>query len=82
MYGNKMNLRKKAMDSMMREKPAMEFKKRSSPEMGGEENGEESGMISMMVTPEEKEMILSMRDEGKDVNAKPGMEDKEDEMMG
>lgn len=89
MQSNKMALRKKAMDSMMREKPAMEFKKRPMPDMEGQvedaaESGEEPGegeMVSFMVTPEEKEMILEMR------QGKKGMKGKfsaggDDEMMG
>lgn len=57
MFGkDKSQLRMKAMDKMMREKPSLKM-----PEPM-EEMGEE-GMISMPVTEEEKAMILSMRKE-------------------
>lgn len=62
MHGpNKMMVRKKMMDSMMKEKPMGEFKKPSPQvEMGSDQEGYES----FMVTPEEKDMILSMRKQG------------------
>lgn len=54
---DKMMIRKKAMDQMMREKPELPIKKKPEPMMGQEQEGFES----FMVTPEEKEMILEMR---------------------
>lgn len=64
-------LRKKAMEMMRREGPsiAIQIAKKSSMDdmpMGGDDEqaeGEMSGMISMMVTPKEKEMIIQMRKE-------------------
>jgi hypothetical protein len=80
---NKNSMRKKAMDSMMKEGPAMSFKKKpamgidpeemSDPEDlldGGkdeaqEEQAEQAGYQSFMVSPEEKAMILQMRQKKK-----------------
>jgi hypothetical protein len=53
----KSQMRMKAMDKMMKDKPSIAIKIKESPD------GMEDGMISMPVTPEEKEMILSMRAE-------------------
>jgi hypothetical protein len=64
MYGsNKLLMRKKAMDSLMKEKPMVEMKKRpmEAPAESGEEG--EGGFVSFMVSPEEKAMILEMRKE-------------------
>jgi hypothetical protein len=58
---DKMNIRKKAMDSMMGEKPSLPMKKK--PEVPGEEQAS-GGFEAMMVSPEEKAMILEMRGQG------------------
>lgn len=72
---NKKMLRRKAMESMMKEGPAIAIKiaKKSvmSPESEMAEQAEpeqmdESGFVSMMVSPEEKKMILEMRKGGGD----------------
>ncbi len=58
-------LRKKAMNSMSSEKPKM-FSRPSPSEDelgdGSDKKPEEMGMISMMVTPEEKKMLEELRD--------------------
>jgi hypothetical protein len=68
--GGKAAIRKKAMDSMMKEGPSMEFRRKREPELdelGGMEMGEEdqeqreAGMVQFMVSPEEKQAILAMR---------------------
>lgn len=71
MFQNKMALRKKAMDAMMKEAPSMQYKKKAMPQemqMQEPEQENESGMENeqegyeqFMVTPEEKQMILEMR---------------------
>lgn len=79
MFGKdkKMEMRKKAMDLVMREGPSIAVKISRKPsggmpeEMGmdqemegmeaGEEKGEEQGFVSFMVSPEEKQMILEHR---------------------
>lgn len=81
---NKMMIRKKAMDSMMKEGPAVEYKKKPQPmmdemdlEVGGDEmedeqSPEEMGFVQFMVSPEEKQMILNARKQKKSVvNSKP-----------
>lgn len=64
MFGkDKSQLRIKAMNKMMRDKPSMEMKPMGEEmEMASDEMGEK-GMISMPVTEEEKMMILSLRKE-------------------
>lgn len=86
----KMMLRKKAMDSMMKEKPSIPIKKRPVPgmehahegsdaeeasESQGQEDAEKQGYESFMVSPEEKQMILTMR-------KKMGVHGGHDPMMG
>lgn len=63
MFGKeKMGIRKKAMESMMEEGPAIAIKIKSKAEAPeSPEQMEKEGYESFMVTPEEKEMILSMR---------------------
>lgn len=58
-------LRKKALKSMLSEKPPMSVKRREPGQLGhmSDEKPEDMGMISMMVTAEEKEMIEEMRAE-------------------
>lgn len=50
------NIRLKAMNSMMKDKPSLKMKPRQEMEEM------EDGMVSMAVTPEEKEMILAARE--------------------
>ena len=69
MMQDKMMMRKKAMESMMKDAPSIEMKKQ---EMPMEEGAEQEGFVSMMVSPEEKEMILE---------ARLGGESSEEEMM-
>lgn len=62
MFQDKASLRMKAMDAMMKDKPAIAMAPKKEPdEMMGEE-----GMIVMPVTPEEKEMILMARETNKE----------------
>lgn len=63
MYGQDKSMRLKAMNAMMKEKPSIAMKK-PEPEM-------EEGMISMPVTPEEKEMILAAREANKEGEEMP-----------
>jgi hypothetical protein len=61
---DKMNVRKKAMEQMMREKPEISIKPKDSmesEEMDGIE-AEKEGYESFMVSPEEKKMILALRE--------------------
>ena len=67
---DKSNLRMKAMDKMMRDKPSIQMKEEPMEEMGGE------GFISMPVTEAEKALILSMRQE-----KNGGMEEMEEELV-
>lgn len=58
-----LSYRKKAMDMMAKEKPSLKIEKKvmmseDVPPKMEEEKGE---LISMMVTPEEKQMIMQMR---------------------
>ena len=68
MYANKkMGMRQKALEGMMGEEAPIANKKRPmeveiSVEEGGEEG--EEGMESILVTAEEKAMILEMRGQG------------------
>lgn len=84
MYGMdaKKMMRKKAMDSMMKEGPSIAIKiaKKSIEEESAPEEmmqDKEGGLVSMMVSPEEKEMILSMRKGDKGEQMMPGMEKEE-----
>lgn len=65
MMNDKRSMRLKAMEGMMKEKPSMDMRKPMEQP--------EEGMISMAVTPEEKEMILAAREENS------GMESMEEE---
>lgn len=59
----KMDIRKKALMSSMKDESGLEsmMKAKAAKMMGmGEEEGEE-GFMQMMVSPEEKEMIMKMR---------------------
>lgn len=71
----KMMIRKKAMDMEMKAKPSIPIKKRPQPGMGQEEMNEpgegtpgeeqddaQEGYEAFLVSPEEKQMILSMRE--------------------
>lgn len=62
MFGKKMDIRKKAIDSMMASEEAPVLMKKPKPE----EENEKEGYESMLVTPEEKEMILQSRGEGEE----------------
>lgn len=68
-------MRKKAMDSMMKEGPSImvAIKKKPMMEMEQEDEGKE-GFVSMMVSEEEKAMIEKMR------ASKKGEVESEDEM--
>ncbi len=80
----KMNIRKKAMDSMMTDGSAP-LRRKPAPQVEGEgmsENAEQEGYEQFMVTPEEKQMILDMR-EGKSgeqsaPDMSPGMGDEQE----
>lgn len=73
MFGpsKKNEMRKRAMDSIMKEGPslAISIMKKSPMEesgeeieqMGEKEGGEQQGLESFMVSPEEKQMVLEMR---------------------
>lgn len=78
---DKMMLRKKAMDEMMKEEPGISIKIKSKmeDEMPEEEMSEDEkgSYVQMMITPEEKAMILKMR-KGEPMEK----EDSEEEMMG
>ena len=65
MYANKkMGMRQKALEGMMGEEAPIANKKRPMEvEISVEEGGEE-GMESILVTAEEKAMILEMRGQG------------------
>lgn len=58
----KMDVRKKAVMASMKDGSGLEaiMKKKMAPEMGMDEQAEE-GFVQMMVSPEEKQMILEMR---------------------
>ncbi len=62
---DKMMMRKKAMESMVKEGPSLliEIQKKRAMEKDGEEAKE--GFVSMMVSEEEKQMIEEMRKEKK-----------------
>lgn len=71
------NMRAMAMDSMMGEEKSPYAKKK--PEIKVEiEAGDSEGMESILVTPEEKQMIMAMR---KGEGAELPMEDDESEGM-
>lgn len=77
MFQDKASLRIKAMDSMMKDKPAIAMAAKKEPdEMMGEE-----GMIAMPVTPEEKEMILMARETNKQDESSEGQEEGEMDPM-
>lgn len=78
MYGDsKMKMRMMALDKMRKEKPSVMMKKAEMemPEGEGEEMGEE-GFVQMMVSPEEKEMLMSIRKK-QGMGAKMGMDEME-----
>lgn len=72
----KMMARKKAMNSMMSGKPTLKIQIKEKalplPEEEEGEGGDSKGLISMMVTPEEKKLLEKMR-------GKTGMEGMEEE---
>jgi hypothetical protein len=63
----KMMIRKKAMDMEMRMKPEMPIKKRSAmqvevePQEMTSDDQQQEGYEAVMLSPEEKQMILAMR---------------------
>lgn len=65
------NMKLQAMESMMGEEKPMQMQKRPKPEYA-----EEGGMESILVTPEEKAMIMAMREgaEGESEEEEGGME--------
>lgn len=72
-----MNPRMKAMDANMKEMSpdiVIALKKKMNPDMHGSDQQDQQGMISMMVTPEEKQMLLDQR-------AKEEGSESKDEMM-
>lgn len=84
MMDKKSMLRKKAMDSMMKEGPSIAIKiaKKSivepqSESMEGQEK--EGGLVSMLVSPEEKKMIEEMRNGGGEEQSPEGMELEQEE---
>ena len=79
---DKMMMRKKAMESMVKEGPSLliEIQKKRAMEQDGEDAKE--GFVSMMVSMEEKKMLEEMRKEKKgepevEVEAE-GMDESED----
>lgn len=64
----KMDIRKKALMSSMKDESGIEsmMKKKTNPllDMGDEET--EEGFVQMMVSPEEREMLLEMRNGGEE----------------
>lgn len=57
---DKLKLRKKAMDSLLKESDGIKIAKKPKPE---ELEAEKYGKVPFLVTAEEKEMILEMRKE-------------------
>jgi hypothetical protein len=80
MFGDKKaKLRLMAMEKMMKDKPAISMEKPRgdmSMDMGGDDMPEE-GLITMPVTKEEREMIMSMRKSKKPSDQEESMEDEE-----
>jgi hypothetical protein len=67
MLGNKMALRKKALESMDGGEMEIQIKKKPSLAMEGMEGDEAAeGFEQMMVSPEEKKMIMEMRGQSPD----------------
>lgn len=64
MLNSKMQMRKKMLDNDAR-KGSLQMRKREAPGDAPEAEGEEVGddFVQMMVTPEEKQMILDHREE-------------------
>ena len=81
MYGmkNKAPVRIKAMNAMMKEKPSFAMKKPQMDQESQMEGEASKGLISMPVTPEEKQMILKMRKMGGMEGQMEGMEGEESE---
>lgn len=64
MYGqDKAKMRMKALESMKKGAPSIELKPKMPEAPENEMMGDE-GFVQMQVTPEEKEMIMSMREKG------------------
>lgn len=73
---DKLNLRKKAMDSLLKESDGIKIAKKPKPE---EMEVEKSGRVPFLVTAEEKEMILEMRKEkgGEETSEEEAEEEQE-----
>ena len=66
MFGNKMSIRKKAMESMMKSESPIAMKKKPMMEEMPEEGGaEKEGYEAVMLSPEEKQMIMELRKKAK-----------------
>jgi hypothetical protein len=65
MIGKKMDVRRKAVESMLEEGPALSIKSKAARagEVDDAEKLAQEGYMQMMVSPEEKAMILKMRGE-------------------
>lgn len=73
---DKMNIRRKAMDSLLKEDSGLKIEKKPKPDAPAEEKG---GKVPFLVTPEEKEMILEMRKEkgGEETSEEEAEEEQE-----
>lgn len=75
----KMMMRKKAMDMMMKEGPSMKMPMKKSSMMDMGEDSEAEGYEQMMVSPAEKQMILAIREKS---GANTQAEEAPEEQMG
>jgi hypothetical protein len=72
-----MNKKMMAMKMMGKEKPMLDYSKLKMGKMSKMDEMEEGkGFVSMMVTPEEKKMILEMRGEEEEEMEDDSMEEK------
>jgi hypothetical protein len=69
-----MNKKMMAMKMMGKEKPMLDYSKLKMGKMEDMEEGK--GFVSMMVTPEEKKMILEMRGEEEEEMEDDSMDEK------
>jgi len=78
MFGKKMDIRKKALEAMDGGEMEIQIKKKPMPAMPSEEGMEgveaKEGYEQMMVSEEEKAMIMKMRGEGGEEEASEEME--------
>lgn len=73
----KMEMRKKALMNSSKDASGLDaLMKKSQMQMPGmdESDSEEEGFVQMMVSPKEREMLMSMREGGEDLDSEEDLE--------